>query len=62
MLRVARSICAESASCESFRRNQRPANGDGARAEGSVVVTPGASTIQVAQDKFLEKTVEVYLE
>jgi hypothetical protein len=27
-----------------------------------VVPRPGASTIQFAQDKFLEETVEVYLE
>jgi len=47
---------------EAFALSLRPAHGDGARAEGSVVVSLGRSTIQLAQDKFLKKTVEVYLE
>ena len=47
MLRVARSICAESASGEGFRRNQRPAHGDGAGTKRSVVARSGLSTAQV---------------
>src|SRR6266480_7951225 len=62
MLWLARSICPESASGEGFCRNQGTAYVDGAGTEGGL--NPGAllPTIQFAQDKFLQKTVEVYLE
>jgi len=61
MLRVTRSICAESAAGEVFSSNQRPPHGNGADTKRSVVAGLGLST-QVAQDEFLQKTVEVYLE
>src|SRR5438552_5495741 len=62
MLWVARSIRAESASGKVFRRNQRPPHDNGACAKRSVIAGRGLSTAQVAQDEFLQKTVEVYLE
>ena len=62
MLRVARSVCAEFAAGEVLSCHQRPAHGDGTLAEGSLVGLPALLGLQFAQDKFLEKAVEVYLE
>src|SRR6266480_166037 len=62
MLCVARSIRAESASGKVFSHNQRPPHGNGAYAKRSLIAGLGLSTAQVAQDEFLQKTVEVYLE
>src|SRR4029453_3647145 len=62
MLRVTRSVCAEFAAGKIFSRNQRTADGHGAFAEGRVKAPTAWSGAQFAQDKFLEKPVEVYLE
>ena len=63
MLCVARSIRAEPASGEIFRRDQGTAHGHGKAKKQLVITRPVfSSAVQFAEDKFLQKTVEVYLE
>ena len=61
MLCIARSIRVEPAASEVFRRDQGTPHGHGKGQEAILIAVP-FSGVQLAQDKFLQKPVEVYLE
>ena len=62
MLRLARSICSQPASSEVLRRNQGTIDGHVKGQEAILIATRSLSVVQLAEDEFLQKAVEVYLE
>src|SRR5947199_9409953 len=62
MLSLARSIRPKPASGEGFCRNQGTTYVDGADTEGGLIRGDLRPVVQFTHDKFLEQTVDVYLD